>query len=83
MRTTIGAASKMVSLSRGLYARIARRAGCDVSYVSRIARGERRSEKVEALLDREFRIALQQLNLEFAPDGEARSRRDRHRGARD
>ena len=60
MKRPVGPA-KMVSLSRGLYARIARRMGCDPSYVSRIARGERRSTKIRAALDREFRITLHRL----------------------
>jgi hypothetical protein len=35
---------------RGLYARVARRLGVDRSYVSRVARGERRSRRVERAL---------------------------------
>ena len=35
---------------RGLYARVARRLGVDRSYVSRVARGERRSKRVEEAL---------------------------------
>jgi hypothetical protein len=53
----------MVFLSRGLYGRVARRMNCDVSYVSRIARGERRSAKIEAALSREFRAVLRKLRL--------------------
>ena len=33
----------IVSLIRGLYGRVSRKVGCDMSYVSRIARGQRRS----------------------------------------
>jgi len=54
---------RMVYLSRGLYARVARRMKCDVSYVSRIARGERRSAKIEVALGREFRVVLRKLRL--------------------
>ena len=54
---------RMVCLSRGLYARVARRMKCDVSYVSRIARGERRSAKIEAALGKEFRAVLRKLRL--------------------
>jgi hypothetical protein len=54
---------RTVSLMRGLYARVGRRAGCDVSYVSRIARGERRSARVEAILRVEFMRALKKLKL--------------------
>ena len=42
-------------LYRGLYARIARLLGLDRSYVSRVARGERRSSKVEAALRAELK----------------------------
>jgi transcriptional regulator with XRE-family HTH domain len=38
---------------RGLYRRIADKLGVDPSYVSRVARGERRSPKIEEVLDRE------------------------------
>jgi len=34
------------SLCRGIYNRVAQKVGCDPSYVSRVARGERRSETV-------------------------------------
>jgi len=43
-----------VSLFRGYYARVARDSGVDVSYVSRIARGQRESEAIEKALNREF-----------------------------
>ena len=59
---TVGPA-RLVSLSRGLYARVARRMRCDASYVSRIARGERRSTKVEAALNKELNTTLHRLNL--------------------
>ncbi|HEV2699087.1 MAG TPA: hypothetical protein VGU90_13905 [Terriglobales bacterium] len=38
----------------GIYSRIARRLGVDRTYVSRVAKGERRSPKVEDALVREF-----------------------------
>jgi transcriptional regulator with XRE-family HTH domain len=38
----------------GLYSRVARRFGVDRSYVSRVARGERRSEDIESALITEF-----------------------------
>ncbi len=47
-------ALKRYSLYRGLYSRVARRLGVDRSYVSRVARGERRSKKVEAALRAEL-----------------------------
>lgn len=39
---------------RGLYSRVARRLGIDRSYVSRVASGERESEKVKAALLKEI-----------------------------
>jgi transcriptional regulator with XRE-family HTH domain len=44
-----------LSLYRGIYSRVARQLGIDPSYVSRVARGERKSEKVEAALLKEIR----------------------------
>ena len=41
-------------LFRGLYGRVARRVGVDVSYVSHVARGERRSERIERALNSEL-----------------------------
>src|ERR1700693_2854110 len=38
------------ALYRGLYGRIARKLGVDASYVSRVARGDRRSSEVESAL---------------------------------
>ena len=38
----------------GIYSRIARRLGVDRTYVSRVAKGERRSPNVEAALIEEF-----------------------------
>ena len=40
---------------RGLYARVARRVGVDRSYVSRVARGERSSKRVEQALQAELK----------------------------
>ena len=40
---------------RGLYSRVARKLGVDRSYVSRVARGERRSEDIEAALATELK----------------------------
>jgi transcriptional regulator with XRE-family HTH domain len=38
----------------GIYSRIARRLGVDRTYVSRVAKGERRSPEVEEALVQEF-----------------------------
>jgi hypothetical protein len=45
----------LVSLFRGLYTRVAKRLGVDPSYVSRVARGERESDAVKAVLSTEMR----------------------------
>jgi hypothetical protein len=42
------------SLYRGMYNRIAAKIGCDPSYVSRVARGERRSNEVAKALQVEI-----------------------------
>jgi hypothetical protein len=42
------------TLYRGLYVRIARRLGVDPSYVSRVARGDRRSSQIESALHQEL-----------------------------
>ena len=41
---------RIPGLYRGVYSRVARRVGVDPSYVSRVARGERVSSKVEKAL---------------------------------
>jgi hypothetical protein len=43
------------SIFRGFYGRVARQLGLDPSYVSRVARGERQSEAIEAALEREMK----------------------------
>jgi hypothetical protein len=45
---------QLASVTRGLYRRIADKLGVDPSYVSRVARGERRSAKIAAQLNREI-----------------------------
>jgi transcriptional regulator with XRE-family HTH domain len=39
----------------GIYSRVARKLGVDRSYVSRVAKGERHSPKIEEALTREFK----------------------------
>ncbi len=47
-------------LHEGLYARVARKLGVDASYVSRVARGERTSERIfNAILSELRRIEKQ------------------------
>src|SRR5579863_5463256 len=50
--------ARAVSLFRGLYARVAHKLEVDVSYVSRIARGERKSQVIEKALVKEFKKAV-------------------------
>lgn len=47
--------STILAEYRGLYARVAARAGVDASYVSRIADGTRRNKKVKSLLIEELK----------------------------
>jgi transcriptional regulator with XRE-family HTH domain len=51
-----------VSLFRGIYNRVAKRLGVDPSYVSRVARGERKSAVVEKALADEVRLIREHLN---------------------
>src|ERR1700730_4900323 len=51
-----------VSLFRGIYNRVAKRLGVDPSYVSRVARGERKSAVVEKALAEEVRLIRDHLN---------------------
>ena len=52
-----------VSRFRGLYVRVAHELGVDVSYVSRVARGERKSKVAEKVLMKEFNRVVATLNL--------------------
>jgi transcriptional regulator with XRE-family HTH domain len=64
-----------VSLFRGLYARVARNLGVDVSYISRIAHGKRKSKVAEKAINREFDRILASIRNSLAPtDGNRRSR---------
>ena len=46
------------TLYRGIYSRVAGKVGCDPSYVSRVARGERTSDAVARALEAEIRRVL-------------------------
>lgn len=46
----------------GLYSRIARQLNVDRSYVSRVARGERRSQEVEQALTTEFSRVIEKID---------------------
>jgi hypothetical protein len=50
------------SLCRGIYNRVAVKLGCDPSYVSRVARGERKSEAVSDALRAEIQVAWTKVN---------------------
>jgi hypothetical protein len=49
------APTNLASLIRGLYGRVAKNLKVDPSYVSRVARGERQSDVIEASLERELK----------------------------
>ena len=55
------------TLYRGLYVRIARKLGVDPSYVSRVARGDRRSSEIESAL----RQALHEINQQLGRSSSA------------
>ncbi len=50
------------SLCRGIYNRVAQKVGCDPSYVSRVARGERTSEAVSEALRAEIQLTWTRAN---------------------
>ena len=50
------------SVCRGLYHRVAQKVGCDPSYVSRVARGQRTSKVVSEALRMEIRLACEKAN---------------------
>jgi hypothetical protein len=53
-RRKLSVVNRYVQSLCGLYSRVARELKVDRSYVSRVARGERRSEPVERALSNEF-----------------------------
>lgn len=53
-RDGIAKLTHAAALYRGIYSRVAIKLGVDPSYVSRVARGERASDKVRAALDSEL-----------------------------
>ena len=67
--------STAVSLFRGLYARVGQELGVDVSYISRVARGERKSEVAEKALNREFSKVLKLLRNPSARSGKTRRKK--------
>jgi hypothetical protein len=71
------------SLFRGFYGRVARQLDLDPSYVSRVARGERQSETIEAGLEREMEriMALAKTNHNGANHNGANHGGTSHAGA--
>jgi hypothetical protein len=51
------------SLCRGLYNRVAQKLGCDPSYVSRVARGERSSKAISEALRAEIQQTWARANV--------------------
>ena len=66
------------TLYRGIYNRVAEKVGCDPSYVSRVARGERTSEAVARALESEIRhtitLSTRHLNARSPRNGAPRMR---------
>ena len=64
----------VLAIFRGLYQRVAAKLGVDPSYVSRVARGERKSEVVLAALQEEMEVIREHLNHQLrdgkGPDGD-------------
>jgi hypothetical protein len=71
----------LTSLVGGLYSRVARRLRLDPSYVSRVARGERRSKLVVDVLERELRKIINIVNKQLRPSPKTAASKKR-RGAR-
>ena len=63
------------SLCRGIYNRVAQKVGCDPSYVSRVARGERTSETVSEALRAEIQLTWAKLSEGVPEPAEKASRR--------
>ncbi|MBZ5661189.1 MAG: hypothetical protein LAO08_12350 [Acidobacteriia bacterium] len=63
--------TNLASLIRGLYGRVARQLKVDPSYVSRVARGERQSDEIEASLERELKRIMRLVSR--SSDGSDRS----------
>jgi hypothetical protein len=71
--------SAAVELFRGLYARVGRDLGLDASYISRIARGERKSIVAEKAINREFNKALKLIGNSSSRPGKNRIKKSRRK----
>ncbi|HTV66532.1 MAG TPA: hypothetical protein VMD98_13060 [Bryocella sp.] len=65
-RRKLSLVNRYVQSLCGLYSRVARELKVDRSYVSRVARGERRSEPVERAISNEFDRIVNQDESEHA-----------------
>jgi hypothetical protein len=71
------APTNLASLIRGLYGRVARQLKVDPSYVSRVARGERQSDAIEASLERELKRIMAMVSANHNGAGRRRAKRSR------
>jgi hypothetical protein len=71
------APTNLASLIRGLYGRVARQLKVDPSYVSRVARGERQSDEIEASLERELKRIMAQVRSSSNGSGKGAKKRSR------
>jgi hypothetical protein len=72
--------TNLASLIRGLYGRVARNLKVDPSYVSRVARGERRSSAIEASLERELRRIMTLVGSNHNGAGRHKAKRSKSKG---
>jgi hypothetical protein len=63
----------LASAFRGTYARVANRLHVDPSYVSRVARGTRKSQKIETALEEEMWKVLKELKIKYSEFGVRRA----------
>ena len=66
------------SLCRGIYNRVAQKVGCDPSYVSRVARGERNSKVVSDALRAEIQLTWAKASEGIVEGAEKIARRRTH-----
>ena len=67
--------TNLASLIRGLYGRVARQLKVDPSYVSRVARGERQSEEIEAALEHELKRIMRLVSKNHSGPAKAKAAR--------
>jgi hypothetical protein len=79
-RNAVAMPMNLASALRGLYGRVARRLDVDPSYVSRVARGERKSEEIETALEREMRQVMKMKRSNGNGNG-SRKRSSNHNGS--